>query len=160
MAAWLSTRASFVISADAEVVDWTQLELDSDVDPFDDVNQTIQENLDIVVNGRLGAQFQLGNLALRAGFAVQPDPRSGILDIEEYNPLNDQDRPGRTRRYYSAGVGFKLSDNVYLDAGWMQERFNDVYQPYLLDSANPEASPLVEESIVRDRVSLGLRFGF
>ena len=149
-----------VLSADAEVVDWTQLELDSDVDPFDDVNQAIEENLDIVVNGRLGAQFQLGNLALRAGFAVQPDPRSGILDIEEYNPLNDEDRPGRTRRYYSAGIGFKLSDAVHLDLGWMQERFNDAYQPYLLDPAAPENSPLVEESVVRDRVALGLRFGF
>ena len=149
-----------ILSADAEVIDWTQLRLDSGTDPFDDVNETIEENLDIVVNGRLGAQFRLGNLALRAGFAIQPDPRSGILDIEEYSPLNDEDRPGRTRRYYSAGVGIRLADNIHLDAGWMQERFNDAYQPYLLDPANPDASPLVEETVVRDRVSLGLRFGF
>ena len=149
-----------VLSADAEVVDWAQLELDSEFDSFEDVNLAIEENLDIVVNGRLGAQFRLGNLALRAGFAVQPDPRSGILDIEEYNPLNDEDRSGRTRRYYSAGVGFRLSDAVHLDLGWMQERFNDAYQPYVLDPAAPKNSPLVEESIIRDRVSLGLRFGF
>ena len=147
------------LSADVEAVDWSQLRLDSDTDSFDDVNQTIEDNLDIVVNGRLGAEFRLGNLALRAGFAIQPDPRSGILDIEEYNPLNDEERPGRTRRYYSAGVGIRLADNIYLDAGWMQERFNDGYQPYEA-FYDPEASPFVEEAVTRDRVSLGLRFGF
>ena len=71
-----------VLSADVEAVDWSRLRLDSDTDSFDDVNQAIEDSLDIVVNGRLGAQFRLGNLILRAGYAIQPDPRSGILDIE------------------------------------------------------------------------------
>ena len=149
-----------VLSADVEAVDWSRLRLDSDTDSFDDVNQAIEDSLDIVVNGRLGAQFRLGNLALRAGFALQPDPRSGILDIGEYDPRNDEERPRRTRQYYSLGVGIRLADNIHLDAGWMQERFNDAYQPYLLDPANPEGSPFVEETVVRDRISLGLRFGF
>ena len=148
-----------VLAADVEAVDWSQLRLDSDTDSFDDVNDTIEENLDITLNGRLGAQFRLGNLILRAGYAIQPDPRSGLLDIEAYSPLNDEDRPGRTRQFYSAGVGIRLADNIYLDAGWTQERFNDTYQPYE-SFYDVEASPLVEEEITRDRVSLGLRFGF
>lgn len=138
------------VSGDAELVDWSQLRLKagSDQSYFDNVNQSIRDNFIPVANVRLGLEYRLGPLALRTGLAAQPDPR----DADNLGP----DTVNRDVTYFSAGVGYRLGEQVQLDLGWMQGRTKDRYLPY----AEVNDAPVVDEDIVRDRIALGLKVLF
>ncbi len=146
-AAW--TTGNLFIAGDAEYVDWSQMEFDSEDGGFDDQNRNIRENLDPVWNTRLGAEYRFGSLAVRGGFAWQPDPRS--VEIQNAGETTD-----RAKKFFSAGLGYHFADQFAVDVGWMQERFNDQYVPYR-DVAEP---PVVEEEVVRNRFSVGVRVHF
>lgn len=138
------------VSGDLEYVDWSQLELTSDHTSFDEVNRNIRENLDPVWNGRVGAEYHLGDLALRGGFAWQPDPRS--FEIEHNGTTTD-----RGKTFFSAGLGYRFADRFFVDFGWMQERFDDLYAPYGDVATTP---PVAEEDVTRNRYSAGVRVLF
>lgn len=140
----------FLLSADVEYIDWSQLELDADREDFTETNRSIRDNLAPVYNARLGGEYRMGNLALRGGLAFQPDPRTYDLDFEE-------GRTDRARTFYSLGVGYQFAEQFALDLGWMQEQFNDLYRPYGDVSTEP---PAVEEKVVRNRLTVGVRVAF
>lgn len=144
--------AQLKVLADAEVVDWSQMELQSATDEFffDEVNQEIEARYEMVVNTRVGLEYQLGNLFLRGGFAYQPDPRDAPVFASE------SDGPDRSQTFYSAGVGFRFNEQVQLNLGWMQERFDDQYRPY----TEVTGAPVVNESVQRNRFLMGVRFAF
>lgn len=146
--AW--TGGPIMLSGDLEYVDWSQLRLDADHTDFDEVNRSIRESLESIWNMRVGAEYRLGSLALRGGFALQPDPRT--FDIEHGGSSTD-----RSKTFLSAGVGYHFADRFLVDLGWMQERFDDVYSPYGDVSTIP---PVAEEELVRNRFSLGFRVLF
>ncbi|MEM6336010.1 MAG: outer membrane protein transport protein [Bacteroidota bacterium] len=133
-----------LISADAELVDWSQLELrpsgDLSENFFDANNREIRRGFDQVVNTRLGAEYDFGAVALRGGYAYQPDPAS-------------TDELDRSRQFVSAGLGFNAGDQLQINVGWMRETFDDRYQPYteVIDA------PVVTEEVTRDRLSVGVR---
>lgn len=146
-------RGDAMLLADAEFVDWSQLEFRSDVDElyFDEQNQRIRDTFDPVVNLRLGVEYGVGPAALRVGAAFQPDPRTDdpllvgtAADVE------------RDRTFLSAGLGFRASDTFRIDFGWQQERYDDRYLPY----DEVDGAPVVDESVVRNRFVLGLTVGF
>ncbi len=137
------------VGVDAEYVDWSQMEFDADDDSFDATNRSIRENLEPVWNTRLGAEYRLGNIALRGGLAFQPDPRS--TGIESGGETTD-----RGKTFLSAGVGFHFAEQFAVDIGWMQERFDDQFVPYV-DVDDP---PFVEEEVVRNRFAVGFRVNF
>lgn len=141
---------SFLITGDVEYVDWSQLELDASGEDFTDVNRSIRENLEPVFNTRAGLEYRLGNLALRGGLALQPDPRSFDIEFEEGST-------DRSRTYYSAGVGYQFAEQFAIDFGWTQERFDDFYEPYGDVATTP---PAVEEEVVRNRFLVGVRVTF
>ncbi len=132
------------ISADAEYVDWSQLELHSKDASFADENRFITQNLDAVINTRIGVQYTVGDVDLRGGFAYQPDPRPSVSGLD------------RNDTFFSAGLGYRFDEQVQVDLGWMQERFNDRYIPYG-EVAN---APVVSEEVVRNRFSLGVKLFF
>lgn len=138
------------VSGDLEYVDWSQMELSSDHTTFDDVNRNIRETLDPVWNGRVGAEYRLGSLALRGGFAWQPDPRSFEI---EHNGTNTD----RSKTFFSAGVGYQFAERFHVDLAWMQERFDDLYAPYGDVTTTP---PVAEEELTRNRFSAGVRVMF
>lgn len=135
--------ANLSVMADAELVDWSQLEL-SDLDDsgvFEAENEFIRDEYSAVVNTRLGAEYQLSGVVLRAGFAYQPDPRDTELD--------------RSRTFFSTGVGYQFDERLEVNVGLMQERFEDSYLPYELEGAFE-----AEEEIRRNQVVLGLSYSF
>jgi long-subunit fatty acid transport protein len=117
---------------------------------FDDVNRDIRDNLQAVVNTRVGLEYYLGNIALRGGFALQPDPR----DVETLTA--DQDVLDRTRTFFSAGIGYRFNDQLELDFGWMQARYDDQYLPYV----DVNDAPVVDEEVRHDRFAVGVRVFF
>lgn len=149
------------VLVDAEFVDWTGLELDSDVSGLFDVeNDLIEDVFDPVVNTRVGAEYEIDALTLRAGVAYQPAPAS-LSEIDEeafgggLNLRGADAVDERTRLYYSAGIGYALSEQVRVDLSWMQQRFEDRTLPYTSTNAS-----FVNEEVRRNQVLIGLRYRF
>lgn len=130
---------------DVEYIDWSQTEFSSETLFFDDLNFQLRDDFDAVVNVRAGAEYTLGALSLRAGFALEPDPRSESRDVA-FSELD------RDRQSFSFGVGYALGPDARLDIGWMQTRFDDLYRPY----TEVDNAPFVTEEIERNRVSIGM----
>ncbi len=146
------SQAGLTVSGDVEFVDWSQMRMEASESEtyFANLNTEIRDNLEAVLNTRFGLEYRLGALALRGGIAFQPDPRQS--DIER----GDGETLDRTRNYLSAGIGFMVADQIQLDLGWMQMRTQDLYLPY----TEVENAPLVDEDIIRNRVSLGVKVLF
>ena len=110
--------SGFTLMGDIEFIDWTQLELDANVDRdfFNDINRTIRTNFDAVVNTRLAGEFKLNNLMLRGGVAFHPDP------IDTRLTGTDGSTVDRDKTFISAGIGYRFSQKFVIDFGWMQER--------------------------------------
>lgn len=137
------------LAADLELVDWTQTDLTAS--PFEiEVNDAIEETYRAVVNTRLGAEYRLGDLSLRAGYAFYPDPREGEIELPGGETTNSN------RTFLSAGVGYRVGQ-VQVDVGIQQERFDDQYVPY---SFNVDEPPLVDEEVRRTRFVLGASYSF
>lgn len=153
--------ANATVLLDAIFVDWTRLELSTpdNEGTFDGENQLIEDHFQPVVNGRVGVEYALDPLTLRAGFAYQPAPvafnevspdGSNPLDLHGADVVKE-----RTRLYPSVGLGYQFAENLRFDALWMQERFEDRLLPY----ASPNAS-YVNEQVVRNRIQMGLVYSF
>ena len=98
---------------------------------------------------RLGGAYEFGDFTVRGGVATYPDPF-------DRNVSRGGDEADRDRRFVSAGVSYRFSQNFYLDAGWTRMKFDDEYTPY----ADVDEPPLVEESVTQNRFLLGVRIGF
>jgi opacity protein-like surface antigen len=133
---------ALTLTGDVEIVDWSQMRMRASTDPgyFDDINQDIRERFGVGTNLRAGAEYALGNISLRGGFAYQPDPRQ-------------DSQVDRSRTAYSAGLGFIVAPGMELNLAWMQDRFNDRYVPY---SEPMTTGPTVDESITRNRFAIGM----
>lgn len=148
------TTPRVLISAGAEYVDWSQLELDASSSHgyFDRENAIIRQDYNAVLNTHLGGEVWLGNVALRAGLAFQPDPvDDGGVD--------------RSKTFLSAGIGYRFAEQLQLDFGFMQERFDDQWAPYSLtqeyqDVVSVSPAPVVSEEIIRNRFAIGLKYMF
>ena len=143
----------FLLAGDIEYVDWSQMEFDgnaAEADLFRDLNREIRDAMDPVWNMRLGGAYQFGDITVRGGAAIHPDP----FDRNVSRGGNESDRD---RRFVSAGVSYRFSHNFHVDAGWMRMKFNDEYTPYFHNVSEP---PLVEESVRQHRFLLGVRVGF
>jgi long-subunit fatty acid transport protein len=141
---------SFTIGLDAEFIDWTQMrfstDLASDEAYFDGLNRDIRDLYDPVANVRIGGEYRLGDLALRAGVAHFPDPRSNS---------GDSGNVDRSRSYVSTGVGYTFNQQFTLNAGWTGESFSDRYRPYTVSNG-----PVIEEDVFRSRFSVGATIRF
>ena len=140
-AGFLAGGPGVLVSADVEVVDWSQARFDANGDP-----DLIRENAfaevayRTVLNSRVGAEAYLGMLALRVGAAFQPDPRF------------DGPTPDRIRQTYAAGLGVRITEQARLDAAFVHTR--DAERPFFdrVDFADVEA--------VRNAIQLGLDVRF
>lgn len=121
-----SAGASFnleglIISADVKLIDYSQMEFSSGLDPVqrNNNNQEIIELFDNVVNYSFGAEYTLPQLGvkLRGGFMNNQSPFKG--DPSEFN-----------RKYITGGLGFATNEAISIDVayahGWW-ENYGDNY---------------------------------
>ncbi len=101
-----------------------------------------------MINTRVGIEYWIQNVALRGGFAYQPDPRQDDLDFVD-------ERTDRSRTQFSAGIGYRFNEQFGLDVAWARQQFNDIYSPYSFENG-----PVVEENVVRNRFSIGFTARF
>lgn len=134
---FLAGGPGVLVSADVEIVDWSQARFDADGDP-----ELLRENAfagaayRTVLNARVGAEGQLGPVALRVGAAFQPDPRF------------DGPTPERLRQTYAAGIGVRVRPEARLDVALVHTR----------DEAFVRFSPFPDA--VRNAVQVGLDVRF
>jgi hypothetical protein len=104
------------ISADVEMVDYANAELQSgDFSPLGD-NQVIINNFTSVLNYRTGAEFRFDNIRVRGGYAYMPDP----VDM------------GSDRNFITFGVGYKTAD-YFIDFAIINSNYQQQYQPYAVN---------------------------
>lgn len=146
------STGDFLVMVDGEIVDWSKLELDSEIFSFEGENRFIRQNFETVVNLRAGAEYRFDNITARIGVANNSDPVE--LMPNQIDP--DLGTIDRERAYFSAGLSFAPNQQFLLDLAWSQERFDDRFLPY--DEVT--SAPVVTEEIVRNRFSAGVRFRF
>jgi len=150
-----------LVTADVEFVDWSQASLGSDGREFaiGSANDDLDELYGYVFNWRGGVEYRFDSgLRLRVGGAYRPDGRD--FDVSFANGQTED----RARLFLSAGAGFKLSEQFTVNLAWMQERSKDQFVPYPSvtppTETEPIANPIVDETVVRNRVQIGARYQF
>lgn len=144
--------ADLTLSADVELVDWSQLSLDAEEIDFETQNQVAEEDFGAVLNTNIGAEYRMAGFALRAGFAHRPDPRDSSGSGVE---TSTAEAPDTDRQFYSLGAGYRFSERFEINAGWMQEHFEDTFRPY-----GGENAPRIAEEVTRNRFLVGVRYFF
>ena len=140
------TNGNLSLFADAELVDWTQLELDAEGFSYAAENRLIREQLDGVVNLRFGVEYDFGKISARGGIAGLPDQRMQAAGRASGDGVE------RDRGYVSAGITYEASRQFLIDFGWSGEAFDDAFVPY-----NVTDGPVVSEEVLRGRFAIGVR---
>lgn len=103
----------FIVSADFELVDYSQASLSGqpeDDQYFNDQNSIIQNRYSEVANMKLGAELNLSSILLRAGYATYGNPLAG--DLQSTDPTANV--YSSEREMYSVGFG-KRNQFSYID---------------------------------------------
>lgn len=138
------------VMADVEWLDWSQMEFSSNTYDFSPENLDIRNALESVMNIRLGATFDFSDVQLRAGAGFHPDPRRSQRFVAEGFPQVERDRT-----FTSVGLGYRFSDRMVMDLGWMMEQVDDRTDLY----SDVSEAPFVSEDVTRHRFQVGLKFG-
>jgi hypothetical protein len=111
-----------LLSADLDYVDYGSIKI-SPAGNNTTVREITNSNLDIkdayegAFNYRVGGEYKLGQLALRAGFALNGSPYKV-----------DPDKLFDTK-YYSGGLGYRFSQ-YYIDLAYQRVETNQTFNPY------------------------------
>jgi len=142
-AAFFFSKNGF-ISADLEFVNYGNIKLGSDDFPPEADNTTINNLYQSTVNFKVGAEYRLKALRLRAGFAHLGDPFA----------INDGG--DRSKTNISGGFGFRNA-LFYGDFAIVASIFDSLYSPYsLAGSSSPRVT--VENQITSAVLTFGLFF--
>lgn len=136
-----------LLAGDAELTDWTQMEFNTNNADLVEENRVIRSIFRSTTALRGGAEVTLFDLGIRL--------RGGIV----YNPSPYKNDPSDfDQKYYTAGVGAAIDENVSLNASvafGMWKTFRDNYYLYGLDAPS-RTSESVNTSLVN--VTLTYRF--
>jgi hypothetical protein len=131
------------ISVDVHYSDHSKTSLDTDDFSMSDDNQVIQQLAQSTLDLRIGAEFRIQRLMVRAGYSHVGTSFSSTETI--YKGGNG----------YSAGLGMRLKA-FYTDLGVTYTQSEQDYIPYFVDGASPVAN--VQNDIVRIMLTMGFNF--
>ncbi len=141
--------ASFIIakigaiSADYELVDYSTARLSASDYGFFDENNAVSLAYKSASNLKIGTEWKIRPLALRAGYAYYGSPYSNT------------DANNGSRSVYSVGVGFR-EQKYYLDFTYALSQTMDKY--YMYDPAYADASASLLSTSHSFLMTLGFRF--
>ncbi len=142
-----------LISADIDYVDYASIKF-SRSDNYSGNNMIMDNNADVqadytsAINYRVGGEYKLGPVALRAGFGLNGSPYK-----------NDDDNLFDTK-FYSGGLGYRYQ-NYYFDLAYQRMETTNTFSPYTLAEGNPVGpEPSANVKFARNNVFLtfGVRF--
>ncbi|MFH0991438.1 MAG: outer membrane protein transport protein [bacterium] len=151
----MSAGASFqvrdflVFAGDVEYIDWTEMEFTTDNLDLQDENRHILDTYQATVNLRGGVEISLFDLGvkLRAGMVYQPSPYKV-----------DQDKTDFDQQYYTFGAGYKIDDNVTINAAFATGKWKTLRDNYYLNGLPATSS--TDESVKTSTLSVTLSYRF
>jgi long-subunit fatty acid transport protein len=132
-----------LISADIDYVDYSSIRFSTNNDGSYGDNDIMIDSYKGAVNYRIGGEYKLDNLSLRAGYGINGSPyKNKDLDFDT--------------KMYSGGLGYRVS-NYYVDLTYQRVETNSEFSPYNLSNGK---EPITEIKDTRNNVflTLGLRF--
>ena len=110
-----------LVSVDYEFIDYAKMRFGKGGDgyKFTPENQAIKSNYKSTFNLKTGAEYWIGSLALRAGYAYYGSP------YVDGNPF-----AASHTDVFSGGFGLVIN-SITLDWAYQRLQFNDKYKPYL-----------------------------
>ncbi|MDR6194083.1 hypothetical protein [Siphonobacter sp. SORGH_AS_0500] len=142
------------ISADAEYVGYSGMKLSSNDNNADGglrdgyYTGVIKRTYRNVVNLKVGGEYRISNVSVRAGASYYQDP---YQQIAQFNNLD------RSRVVYSGGVGYK-TNNFYIDGTVLYSQQNSAYSPYILADATTYASARIKNQTTSAVLTIGTYF--
>ena len=135
--------ARALISVDYEFVDYATMRFRKGGDgyKFRTENQDIKNNFTSTFNLKAGAEYWIGSLALRAGYAYYGSP---YVEGNAYAASHTD--------VFSGGFGLVIN-SVNLDWAYQRIQFNDKYSPY-------STASMVNREVAQDRFVLTVRYKF
>ena len=140
-----------LLSVDVEYLDYTTMRLNEGADGtlFTSENSYIKSNFKNAVNLRAGGEFWLGDIALRAGYAMYGNP---------YVSTNVNSNAGIS--VISGGLGYRLG-GLFMDVAYQRMVGESNHYYYnLVDVDGSPALPPVLSSMVQGKVLLTVGFKF
>lgn len=136
------------ISADVDYVDYSKINFstadNANADVIKDNNRSVMNNFKSAVNYRLGGEYKIDHLMLRAGYGVQG------------NPYKNKDNNDFKTSTYSGGLGYRIN-NYYVDLTYQNVAYQTDMKPYLLNSAK-EPTASVQNTRNNVFLTIGSRF--
>ena len=135
------------LTGDVELVDYRSASFHSGNTSYDQsINLPAQQLYRSAVNYRLGAEFKVGQLSLRAGYDLYGNPYSSTSQINN------------SATSVSGGLGYRIG-NVYIDATLVNTKFNDVYNVYpIVNSNGHNANATIAATRTDFMLTLGSKF--
>lgn len=112
-----------LITGDVEYVDYASLHFSSDSkSATDNTNRTIRNNYKNAVNFKVGGEYKISNIMLRAGYNESGNP---------YQKLT------YSSRVFSGGLGYR-KNAAYLDVTYASSQTNYTTNPYTISNTYPD----------------------
>lgn len=135
-------KALMALNVDVEYMGYGTAHYKDNGGELNPVNLTIQKKYAGTVNTRVGAEFNVSPVTIRAGYAGYGSPFGSFT--------------GKfARNSFSAGVGFKHRTNTYFDLGVIYTKWSEDY--YLYDPTLVNATTL-NNSVFYLTFTLGVKF--
>lgn len=138
-----------IISADVDFIDYASTRMSTNGSSYDSDlirsnNADIRNNFKSAVNYRVGGEYKISNVSLRAGFGVNGSPYktddNGFFDTQ----------------MYSGGLGYRIK-NYSIDLAYQRVETNNTFNPYTLSTGNGPVAD-VKSTLNNVFLTLGLRF--
>ena len=134
-----------LLSAEYEYIDYSSMRMSSPYYNYFDENEDIRKQFVATHNFRGGAEFRLGQISLRGGYALYGNP---------YN-LKELDRTDAVRTQISGGIGI-ITGNIYLDFAYVHSMQNNSY--FLYNGYVEEPNPELTYKSGQGMVTVGVKF--
>ena len=140
-----------LITADVDYIDYASIKFSNAENNYAPTtiannNLDVKDQYTSAINYRVGGEYRIDQLTLRAGYGVNGTP---------YNDTFDPNKKFETS-YYSGGLGYKINQ-YYVDVAYQRVETNSTYSPYVL---NDFSEPVADIKQNRNNVFLtfGVRF--
>lgn len=138
-----------IISADVDFIDYSSIRFSTNgnhggIGAINDSNADVRNNYTSAVNYRLGGEYKIDNISLRAGYGVNGSPYK-----------NDNDNLFDTK-IYSGGLGYRVN-NYYFDLAYQKVTTNVTNASYTLNNGS---EPIANSKLGYNNflLTFGIRF--
>lgn len=138
-----------LISADIDFVDYASMRFSSNSGNGDngiimDNNNEIRNTYKSAINYRVGAEYKINTVSLRAGYGLNG------------SPYKTDDSDFFDTKIYSGGIGYRVN-NYSIDLAYQRVENNSTFRPYTLLAGN-EPVAAIQNTKNNVFLTLGLRF--